>query len=118
MMHEGVDWTAPAGTAIYAVADGEVVEAGMSGSTGTITIKHKIDGATVYSRYLHMYSNGIYVSKGETVKAGSLIAGVGSTGRSTGPHLHFEIRTSDKESVDPMVFMEKHGSVYINEACE
>ncbi|MST49910.1 M23 family metallopeptidase [Mobiluncus holmesii] len=117
-MHEGVDWSAPVGTAIYAVADGEVTFAGMEGSTGTITIKHEIDGQVFYSRYLHMYANGIYVSKGDKVKAGDLIAGVGSTGRSTGAHLHFEIRLTEDKTVDPMTFMKKQGAVYINDVCE
>lgn len=117
MMHEGVDWAAPAGSHIYAVADGEVVEAGMMSSTGVITIKHKINGEVFYSRYLHMYANGIYVSKGDKVKAGDLIGAVGSTGRSTGPHLHFEIRNADKDSIEPMSFMRKNGAVYLNGGC-
>lgn len=118
LMHEGMDWSAPVGTNIYAVADGEVTEAGMQGSTGIITVKHKINGEIFYSRYLHMYANGIYVHKGEVVKAGELIAGVGSTGRSTGPHLHFEIRNADKVSVEPLRFMKRHGAVFLNSDCE
>ncbi|MCU9968521.1 M23 family metallopeptidase [Mobiluncus mulieris] len=118
MMHEGADWAAPSGTNIYAVADGEVVNAGIQGSTGIITIKHHLNGVVFYSRYLHMYSNGIYVAKGDMVKAGDLIAGVGSTGRSTGPHLHFEIRNSRMESIEPLSFMEKHGAVYLNQRCD
>lgn len=117
MMHEGIDMTAPRGTNIYAAADGVVVEAGMKGSTGTITLKHNLDGEIFYSRYLHMYSDGIYVNEGETVKAGDLIAGVGSTGRSTGPHLHFEIRNPDKESVEPIAWMKRHGARYIDNIC-
>lgn len=118
IMHEGADWSAPVGTNIYAVADGEVVDAGMQGSTGIITIKHRLNGEVFYSRYLHMYPNGIYATKGDTVKAGDLIAGVGSTGRSTGPHLHFEIRNSRNDSIDPMSFMKKHGAVYLNQHCD
>lgn len=118
IMHEGADWSAPVGTKIYAVADGEVVEAGMVGSTGTITLKHRVNGEVFYSRYLHMYANGIYVSKGDTVKVGDLIAGVGNTGRSTGSHLHFEIRNVKKESVEPLGFLKKHGAVYLNGGCD
>lgn len=117
LMHEGVDFSAPTGTDIYAVADGIVTEAGMLGSTGTITVKHVQDGEVFYSRYLHMYANGIYVHEGDEVKAGEVIAGVGSTGRSTGAHLHFEIRNSDKESVDPMGWMKRHDAKFINQIC-
>ena len=117
LMHEGVDLAAPTGTNIHAVADGVVTEAGMQGSTGIITVKHVWDGEVFYSRYLHMYSNGIYVHEGEKVKAGDVIAGVGSTGRSTGPHLHFEIRNPDKESIEPMGWMKRHGAKFINQIC-
>lgn len=117
LLHEGVDLSAPTGTNIYAIADGIVTESGMQGSTGMITIKHVQDGEVFYSRYLHMYGNGIYVHEGDEVKAGDVIAGVGSTGRSTGPHLHFEIRNSDKESVDPMGWMKRHGARFVNQIC-
>ncbi|WP_234416133.1 M23 family metallopeptidase [Actinomyces sp. Z16] len=120
-LHAGQDWAAAAGTPIYAVAAGTVVDAGMSGGTGTITIEHEIDGEIWYTRYLHMYEDGIYVSEGDQVEAGQLIAGVGSTGYSTGPHLHFEVRnantTEDSSSVEPEEWLEEHGAVELTTDC-
>ena len=70
-LHAGQDYSAPVGTPIYAVAAGTVVEAGMVGGTGMVIIQHEIDGETWYTSYLHMYPDGIYVSKGEKVTPGS-----------------------------------------------
>ncbi|MBW3069874.1 M23 family metallopeptidase [Actinomyces sp. 594] len=120
-LHAGQDYAASAGTPIYAVAAGTVVEAGMSGSTGTVTIEHELDGETWYTSYLHMYEDGIYVSKGDQVEAGQLIAGVGSTGYSTGPHLHFEVRTAnnteDSSTVDPEEWLAEHTAVELTTDC-
>ncbi|WP_067781551.1 M23 family metallopeptidase [Actinomyces vulturis] len=119
--HAGQDMAAPTGTPIYAVAAGTVVEAGMTDGTGTVTIKHEIDGQTWYTSYLHMYSDGIYVHVGEQVSAGQLIAGVGSTGYSTGAHLHFEVRTkndsADSSTVDPMAWLVQHHAVELTTHC-
>ncbi|PHP53721.1 M23 family peptidase [Actinomyces ruminis] len=120
-LHAGQDWAAAAGTPIYAAAAGTVVAAGMSSGTGTIIIEHQIDGQTWYTSYLHMYADGIYVSEGDQVEAGQLIAGVGSTGYSTGPHLHFEVRTAnnteDSSTVDPAEWLEEHGAVELTTDC-
>lgn len=121
-MHAGQDMAAPAGTPIYAAAGGEVVEAGMVDSTGTVTIKHVLDGKIWYTSYLHMYQDGIFVKKGQQVKAGQLIAAVGSTGYSTGPHLHFEVRikndTADASTVDPMKWLSDHNAVELSTDCK
>lgn len=121
-MHAGQDMAAPAGTPIYAAAAGEVVEAGMVDSTGTVTIKHVLDGKIWYTSYLHMYQDGIFVKKGQQVKAGQLIAAVGSTGYSTGPHLHFEVRikndTADASTVDPMKWLSDHKAVELSTDCK
>lgn len=86
--HNGVDLAAPSGTAIYAAYDGDVVAAAYSGSMGNyIMIDH---GSGLYTIYMHC--SALYVSKGQTVVKGQSIAAVGSTGRSTGPHLHFSVR--------------------------
>ena len=120
-LHAGQDYSAPVGTPIYAVAAGTVVEAGMVGGTGMVIIQHEIDGETWYTSYLHMYPDGIYVSKGEKVTAGQLIAGVGSTGRSTGPHLHFEVRTAndyaDESTVEPTAWLEDHEAAELTTDC-
>ena len=120
-LHAGQDYAAPEGTPIYAVADGTVTTAGMVGGVGTVTIRHEIDGQTWYSSYLHMYSDGIYVSAGDHVTAGQLIAGVGNTGQSTGAHLHFEVRTaddtSDKTTVDPATWLSAHRAAQLSTDC-
>lgn len=86
--HNGVDLAAPSGTAILAAYDGDVIAAAYSGSMGNyIMIDH---GSGLYTIYMHC--SALYVSKGQTVTKGQNIAAVGSTGRSTGPHLHFSVR--------------------------
>lgn len=86
--HNGLDMAAPSGTAILAAYDGDVVAADYSGSMGNyIMINH---GSGLYTIYMHC--SALYVSKGQTVSKGQNIAAVGSTGRSTGPHLHFSVR--------------------------
>lgn len=120
-LHAGQDYSASAGTPIYAAAAGTVVAAGMVDGTGTVTIEHEVDGETWYTSYLHMYEDGIYVSEGDQVEAGQLIAGVGSTGYSTGPHLHFEVRTAndtaDSSTVDPEKWLKEHGAVELTTDC-
>lgn len=86
--HNGLDMAAPSGTSILAAYDGDVVAADYSGSMGNyIMIDH---GSGLYTIYMHC--SALYVSKGQTVYKGQNIAAVGSTGRSTGPHLHFGVR--------------------------
>ena len=86
--HNGVDMAAPNGSPILAAYDGEVVAAAYSGSMGNyIMIDH---GDSLYTIYMH--ASALYVSKGDLVAKGQKIAAVGSTGRSTGPHLHFSVR--------------------------
>ncbi|MBQ7535445.1 MAG: peptidoglycan DD-metalloendopeptidase family protein [Stomatobaculum sp.] len=87
--HNGVDIGAATGTNIVAAASGEVVSAGYSGASGNmIMISH---GGGIYTLYMHC--SKINCSEGQTVKAGQTIGKVGSTGVSTGPHLHFAIRS-------------------------
>ena len=107
-LHAGMDLAAPDGHPIYAVADGVVTIAGRSsgGNTGyMVAIDH---GGGVQSRYVHSWASGIRVRVGERVGAGDHIADVGSSGNSTGPHLHFEIRVNG-EPVDPVAFMATRG---------
>ena len=86
--HNGTDMAAPGGSAILAAYDGKVVAAAYSGSMGNyIMIDH---GDSLYTIYMH--ASALYVSKGQEVKRGDKIAAVGSTGRSTGNHLHFSVR--------------------------
>ncbi len=86
--HNGIDLAAPNGSPILAAYDGEVVAAAYSSSMGNyVMIDH---GDSLYTIYMH--ASALYVSKGDAVTKGQQIAAVGSTGRSTGPHLHFGVR--------------------------
>ncbi len=87
-MHNGIDLAAPTGSAILAAYNGTVVAADYNSSMGNyIMINH---GGGLYTIYMHC--SALSVSKGQDVKAGTRIGSVGSTGRSTGPHLHFGVR--------------------------
>jgi len=88
--HEGIDIGAPAWTPILAADDGVVVQAGWlgAGAGNGVILRHQQGWET---RYFHMVSADIPVAEGEAVLAGQVIGNVGSTGESTGPHLHFEI---------------------------
>lgn len=86
--HNGVDLASPKGTAIYAAYDGKVVAATYSATMGNyVMIDH---GDELYTIYMH--ASALYVDKGDIVVRGETIAAVGSTGRSTGNHLHFSVR--------------------------
>ena len=101
--HAGTDWAAPDGTALFALADGRVLSASYNDARGgVIVLEHTVGGQTVTSSYVHMWETGIHVAEGGTVRAGQHIGDVGSSGRSTGPHLHLEIRPGgqDAETVD------------------
>ncbi|MFE3253996.1 LysM peptidoglycan-binding domain-containing M23 family metallopeptidase [Streptomyces sp. NPDC059209] len=105
--HTGVDFAAASGTTVKAVGPGTVVSAGWSGSYGNeVVIKHD-DGQ--YSQYAHLSS--LAVSAGQSVSGGDQIGLSGSTGNSTGPHLHFEIRTGPSygSDVDPLAYLRGHG---------
>jgi murein DD-endopeptidase MepM/ murein hydrolase activator NlpD len=99
-MHAGVDLASPTGTPIYATADGIVDRAEWSGGYGNmVEIDH---GKGIATRYGHM--SRIAAHAGERVKRGDLIGYVGSTGRSTGSHLHYEVRI-DGHAVNPIPFL-------------
>lgn len=86
--HNGIDMAAPGGTPILAAYDGKVVAADYSSSMGNyVMIDH---GDSLYTIYMH--ASALYVSKGQEVSKGAKIAAVGTTGRSTGNHLHFSVR--------------------------
>jgi len=100
-MHSGLDFRGPVGAPIYAAADGRVSFAGVKNGYGNcIEISH---GNGMVTRYAHMSK---FVARlGDTVEAGQAIGAIGSTGRSTGPHLHFEVRIND-QAVNPRPFLE------------
>lgn len=91
-LHAGIDVAAPTGTPIYAAKGGVVVLAGWEGGYGnTVILSH---GGGMTTRYAHQ--SAIAVSRGQTVAAGERLGSMGSTGNSTGPHLHFEVRINDQ----------------------
>ena len=100
-MHAGIDLAGPVGTPIHATAEGTVVRAGWnSGGYGNLVeIDH---GRGIITRYAHLSSIG--VREGERVARGEVIGKMGSTGRSTGSHLHYEVRIDDR-AVNPIPFM-------------
>ena len=102
MFHNGVDLAAPAGSNILAAYDGEVVSASYTGAMGNyVMIDH---GGGLYTVYMH--ASKLNVSEGQEVKRGDVIAYVGSTGRSTGNHLHFSVRLNG-EYVSPWNYIVK-----------
>lgn len=105
--HTGVDFPVPTGTSVKAVAPGRVVSAGWAGAYGyEVVIRHS-DGK--YSQYAHL--SALHVRAGQSVSGGQRIARSGSTGNSTGPHLHFEIRTGPGygSDVDPLAYLRAGG---------
>lgn len=91
--HTGIDFAAPQGTSIYAAEDGVVTVAQtMSGYGNCVIIDH---GNGLWTLYAHIRNGGIMVSQGDSVERGEKIAEIGSTGNSTGPHLHFEVRKNE-----------------------
>ncbi|GAA1494655.1 hypothetical protein GCM10009627_30010 [Curtobacterium herbarum] len=104
--HQGVDFAPGAGTAIGAVADGTVikVQANDGGFGNDVWIQHDVDGKQFVSVYGHMLDNSFQVVQGEQVKVGQTVGLVGSTGNSTGPHLHLEIRINGVP-VDPLAWL-------------
>lgn len=97
--HTGVDFAAQRGTPVRAVGDGTVTEAGWNGGYGkAIDIKHD---STYMSRYAHLDSFAQGIQAGVAIKKGDVIGYVGSTGRSTGPHLHFELY-KDQQYINPL----------------
>jgi murein DD-endopeptidase MepM/ murein hydrolase activator NlpD len=100
-MHSGIDLAGPVGTPIYATADGTVSRSGWhnGGYGNLITIDH---GRGITTLYAHL--SGMTVREGEQVTRGQMIGRMGSTGRSTGSHLHYEVRV-DNRPVNPLPFM-------------
>ncbi|WP_329361626.1 M23 family metallopeptidase [Streptomyces sp. NBC_01483] len=105
--HTGVDFVVPTGTTIKAIAAGTVVSAGWGGAYGNQVVIQHADGQ--YSQYAHM--SALSVSAGQTVTEGQQIGLSGATGNVTGPHLHFEIRTTPNygSDVDPVAYLRSHG---------
>lgn len=105
--HTGVDFHAASGTSVHAVGRGTVVEAGWGGAYGNEIVIRMADGT--YTQYGHLSSIG--VSVGQSVTPGQQIGLSGATGNTTGPHLHFEARTTAEygSDIDPVSYLRSHG---------
>jgi len=98
-MHRGIDFAAPRGTPIMAAGDGVIEWAGRNGAYGTyVRIRHNARYKTAYG---HLKSTAKGIRRGKRVRQGEIVGYVGSTGRSTGPHLHYEVLASGRQ-VNPM----------------
>ncbi len=105
-MHAGVDFKSDLNSAVYATADGKVNIAGWEGAYGRmVEIVHDNGVAT---RYAHL--NSITVAVGDRVKRGDMVGRLGNTGRSTGPHLHYETRVRGR-AVDPVQFWQTSNAI-------
>jgi murein DD-endopeptidase MepM/ murein hydrolase activator NlpD len=106
-MHQGIDIAGPTGTPIVAAADGVVVASGYSsGGYGNVIDVQHADGS--FTRYGH--NSRLLAGVGQQVKQGQNIAEMGSTGRSTGPHLHFEYHSGSGNAVNPMAYLPSSSS--------
>ncbi|MGV9646324.1 peptidoglycan DD-metalloendopeptidase family protein [Streptomyces sp. NPDC003514] len=105
--HTGVDFPVPTGTSVKSVGAGTVVSAGWEGSFGYQVVVRHADGR--YTQYAHL--SAISVKDGQSVGAGQRIGRSGSTGNSTGPHLHFEVRTGPGfgSDIDPVAYLRAGG---------
>ncbi|MBQ0885256.1 peptidoglycan DD-metalloendopeptidase family protein [Streptomyces sp. RM72] len=105
--HTGTDFVVPTGTSLKAVGAGTVVSAGWGGAYGNQVVIQLADGH--YAQYAHLSS--LSVSAGQSVTAGQQVGLSGATGNVTGPHLHFEIRTTPDygSDIDPIAFLRSHG---------
>lgn len=117
-VHTGLDISASPGTPVFAAEGGKVVIAGLNGGYGNMieisaSVSAVIASSTAsYYQYRYGHLSEISVIVGQTVKKGDLIARVGSTGVSTGPHLHFEIRNQKEETVNPLPLLPDSQYVY------
>lgn len=103
--HTGLDFAAPEGTPIHAVANGTVTKRGLAGAYGNRTIVTLEDGTELWFCHQSTYA----VRPGQKVTAGQVIGAVGSTGNTTGPHVHVEVRPGAGDPVDPYTAMIAHG---------
>ncbi|MCT7969031.1 M23 family metallopeptidase [Laspinema sp. D1] len=105
-MHHGIDIAGPTGTPILAAASGVVITAEWhtGGYGNLVEIEHSDGSITLYA-----HNDRILVNKGDQVEGGQLIAQMGSTGFSTGPHLHFEVHLPEQGSVNPLAYLPESG---------
>ena len=100
--HAGIDLAAPTGTPIVSATDGKVIQAGGNGGYGNLVTIRTDDGHEIL--YAHLSKIG--VKRGDKVKAGEQIGKMGSTGYSTGPHLHFEVQNKKGNAINPLKYLD------------
>ncbi|AOZ72487.1 hypothetical protein BK816_03575 [Boudabousia tangfeifanii] len=118
-LHAGIDMAGGAGTPITSAADGIVSRVGwISGLGYSVAIYHPTQNVTTV--YGHMISGSSPLHQGQELKAGDFVGKLGSTGNSTGPHLHFEVHRgkddNDGSAVEPLSWMKNNGAIYSDEA--
>lgn len=104
-VHTGLDFACPTGTPIHAIANGTITFAGWDGAYGNKTVETLADGTQIW--YAHQNEFGTHV--GATVTQGQVIGYVGSTGNTTGPHVHIEVRPDGGDPIDPDPVFKEHG---------
>ncbi len=111
--HQGYDFLPGAGTPVLNIADGVVTAVGeSSGSLGVhVEIQHVIDGETVTSTYSHLAAGSMNLVLGQEVARGTQVGLVGSTGASTGPHLHFQILNAAGTPINPLTWLNAHVNI-------
>jgi murein DD-endopeptidase MepM/ murein hydrolase activator NlpD len=102
--HTGQDFAAPVGTPVRSIGAGRIVSADWDGAYGRKIVVLHPDGTVTW--YAHLSA---FVQTSGTVQAGDVIGRVGSTGNTTGPHLHFEVRPGDGDPIDPLPWLRAHG---------
>lgn len=112
-LHAGVDFGAPEGTPILCFAEGQVVDGAPDDPHlgSWVAIEHRFDGVRVVSLYAHMRPADVKVAQGQVVHPGDVVGLVGSSGRTNGPHLHFELHVGrDATPTDPEVWVDRHAA--------
>ena len=110
-LHEGIDWNPGRGFPIVAIADGVVSKVVTSGSSlGVyVVIDHVVNGQAISSVYGHMENGSLTLSVGQEVRGGDQVGSVGSTGVTTAPHLHFELRIGGR-AINPAAWLAANGA--------
>jgi murein DD-endopeptidase MepM/ murein hydrolase activator NlpD len=103
-LHTGLDFAAPSGTEVRAVTSGEIIFADWDGPYGNKIVVRQWDGTDLW--YCHLSR---FVMRSGEVKPGDIIGRVGSTGNTTGPHLHLEVHPDGNDAVNPQTWLEEHG---------
>lgn len=101
--HKGIDLGLPKGSPVYAVQGGEIIQSGNYGTAGEMIAVKTSDGHIV--RYLHMDNGSRQFKAGDKINKGTVLGRVGSTGESTGPHLHIDVADSKGNYINPTYFV-------------